>query len=77
MTLSPFPPASELASASWIKAAASNTSGGCVEVAHVGPWTVLRDSKNPDGPVHCFTSHEWACFLDGARNGEFDPPPGR
>jgi Domain of unknown function (DUF397) len=73
----PSPSAEELASARWIKAAASNTSQGCVEVAHIGPWTVVRDTKNPGGPVHCFTPHEWACFLDGARNGEFDRPPAR
>jgi hypothetical protein len=38
------------------------------------PGTVVRDSKNPDGPVHCYTPHEWACFLDGARAQEFDRP---
>jgi hypothetical protein len=45
-----------------------------VEVAHLESWTVVRDSKNPDGPVHCYTPLEWACFLDGARAGEFDRP---
>ena len=41
-------------------------------MAHLERWTVVRDSKNPGGPVHCYTPHEWACFLDGARAGEFD-----
>jgi len=41
-------------------------------VAHLERWTVVRDSKNPDAPVHCYTPHEWVCFLDGARAGEFD-----
>jgi hypothetical protein len=70
----PLPTPAELASARWVKATASNTSQGCVEVAHVQHWTVVRDTKNPGGPVHCYTPHEWACFLDGARNGEFDRP---
>jgi hypothetical protein len=30
------------------------------------------DSKDPDGAVHCYSPHEWTCFLDGARNGEFN-----
>jgi hypothetical protein len=62
----------ELAAAAWTKATASNGSEGCVEVAHLPHWTVIRDSKHPHGPVHCYTPHEWACFLNGARNGEFD-----
>jgi Domain of unknown function (DUF397) len=70
--LSPYPTPDELAQASWVKATASNGGSGCVEVAHLERWTVVRDSKNPGGPVHYYTSHEWACFLDGARAGEFD-----
>jgi len=70
--LPPYPDLGELAGADWFKATASNTSQGCVEVAHLEHWTVVRDSKNPDAPVHCYTPHEWACFLDGARAGEFD-----
>jgi len=57
-----------------LKASASNGGTGCVEVAHLTSWTVVRDSKNPDRPAHCYRPHEWACFLDGARSGEFDRP---
>jgi len=32
----------------------------------------VRDSKNPDGPILRYTSAEWAAWLDGAKNGEFD-----
>ncbi len=71
-SLPPYPDSAELAGASWFKATASNGSEGCVEVAHLERWTVVRDSKNPDAPVHCYTPHEWVCFLDGARAGEFD-----
>ncbi len=69
-----YPAPDELARAAWRKATASNGASGCVEVAHLESWTVVRDSKNPDGPVHCYTPHEWACFLNGARAGEFDRP---
>ena len=70
--LPPSPSPDELARAPWRKATASGGSQGCVEVAHLEHWTITRDSKNPDGPVHCYTPHEWACFLDAARAGEFD-----
>ncbi len=72
--LPPLPSAGQLARAVWFKATASNTSEGCVEVAHLDKWTVVRDSKNPGAPAHCYTPHEWACFLNGARSGEFDRP---
>jgi Domain of unknown function (DUF397) len=72
--LPPLPTPDELGRAAWFKAKASNGSQSCVEVAHLGSWTVVRDSKDPGGPVHCYTPHEWACFLDGARAGEFDRP---
>jgi hypothetical protein len=72
--LPPRPTPAELAQARWFKAQASNGGQGCVEVAHLQHWIVVRDSKNPGGPVHRYTPREWACFLDGARNGEFDRP---
>lgn len=69
-----YPTRAELEHAPWFKARASNTSQGCVEVAHLEKWTVVRDSKNPDEPVHCYTPYEWQCFLAGARSGEFERP---
>ena len=48
---------------------------GCVEVAITEGAIGLRDSKNHGhGPVLAFTEHEWACFIEGAKNGEFDLP---
>jgi hypothetical protein len=70
--LPPHPAPEELARAAWFKAVASNGSNTCVEVAHLENWTVVRDSKDPDGPVHCYTPRAWARFLDGVRSGEFD-----
>jgi hypothetical protein len=72
--LPPYPTPGELARASWFKATASNGGSGCVEVAHLDRWKVVRDSKNPRGPVLCCTPDEWASFLDRARSGEFDRP---
>ena len=46
-----YPDPAELAGASWFKATVSNGTEGCVEVAHLERWTVVRDSKDPGGPV--------------------------
>lgn len=71
--------------AKFIAARASGSNGGqCVEVA-VGPGSesavpvkagepsvvLVRDSKDPDGPVLSFTFAEWDAFLDGVVKGEF------
>lgn len=45
---------------------------GCVELAADGDSILLRDSKDPDGPVLQFTRHEIDAWLQGARAGEFD-----
>lgn len=55
----------------WKKSSASN-SGACVEVHRSGPSMRVRDSKDPAGPQLTFTAPEWAAFLVGARQGEFD-----
>jgi hypothetical protein len=63
----------ELTRARWFKASASDAANGCVEVAFLIDGAVaLRDSKDRDKPAHIYTAHEWACFLDGAKRGEFD-----
>lgn len=35
-------------------------------------WVLLRVAGDPEQRVLVFDRHEWECFLDGARNGEFD-----
>lgn len=35
-------------------------------------WVLMRVTGDPDHRVLVFDRHEWECFLDGARNGEFD-----
>lgn len=48
---------------------------GCVEVAYIGPDEIrLRDSKATAGPQLVFNDAEWAAFLAGVRDGEFDFP---
>ena len=63
----------------------SGDADGAIEVAFIpaaagtGPeagaateWILLRVAGDPDGRVLVYDRHEWECFLDGARNGEFD-----
>ena len=58
----------------------SGPGDGAIEVAFArgGPqaghaeWVLMRVAGDPDQRVLVFDRHEWECFLDGARNGEFD-----
>jgi hypothetical protein len=55
----------------WRKSSWSQMNG-CVEVAFLEGGVAVRDSKDRRGPVLRFTTDEWAAFLNGVRNGEFD-----
>jgi len=37
-----------------------------------GRLILMRDSKNPDGPVLALTEAEWRAFIAGVKDGEFD-----
>jgi hypothetical protein len=37
-----------------------------------GDWVLMRVAGDVGGRVLVFDRNEWVCFLDGARNGEFD-----
>jgi hypothetical protein len=37
-----------------------------------GDWVLMRVAGDPGGRVLVYDRDEWLCFLDGARNGEFD-----
>jgi len=60
----------------------SGRGDGAIEVAFArapdpktsgdGRWVLMRVTGDPDQRVLVFDRHEWECFLDGARNGEFD-----
>jgi hypothetical protein len=47
-------------------AAAGPGSAGCTE------WVLMRVAGDPDSRILVYDRHEWECFLDGARGGEFD-----
>jgi len=44
----------------------------CVEVGFVTAEVLMRDSKDPDGPILHFTTAEWNAFVSGVKAGEFD-----
>lgn len=47
--------------------------GGCVEVAPLPDGgAVVRDTKDRTREPLTFTGQEWADFIAGAKNGEFD-----
>ncbi|HSX02386.1 MAG TPA: DUF397 domain-containing protein [Candidatus Saccharimonadia bacterium] len=62
----------DLAQAQWRKSQLSGAIGNCVEVAFVDHHVAVRDTKDRDGGTLLFTQAEWAAFVGGVRNGEFD-----
>lgn len=63
----------DLSQAQWHKSTRSGSTGDCVEVAENLPGVIaVRDSKNPAGPALIFTPAEWAAFIDGVKDGEFN-----
>jgi hypothetical protein len=57
----------------------SSEGPGAIEVAFAWvageEWVLMRLGGDPAGRVSVFSRFEWDCFLDGARNGEFDGAP--
>jgi hypothetical protein len=55
---------------------------GSIEIAFVGvkpggaqdggEWVLMRVADDPARRVLVYDRFEWECFLDGAKNGEFD-----
>ncbi len=57
----------------WRKSRHSNPSGNCVEIAELPDGAIaIRNSRHPTGPALVCTRPEFAAFLAGARDGEFD-----
>jgi hypothetical protein len=56
----------------------SGDQADAIEIAIVGgtaggtQWVLMRVTGDPAGRVLVYDRHEWECFLDGAREGEFD-----
>jgi len=64
----------DMSDVAWITSRACNNSA-CVQVAHLaGGLVALRDSKDVSKPAHVFDGGEWAAFLAGVKNGEFELP---
>lgn len=58
----------------WFKSSASTGANNCVEVRFRTDGVDVRDTKQAGvGPVLQFTPEEWAAFVAGAHQGEFDP----
>jgi hypothetical protein len=58
----------------WRKSTYSGSNGGnCVEIAVLaGDGRVVRDSKDPGGPVLAFGPDDWRAFTVAIKAGEFD-----
>jgi Domain of unknown function (DUF397) len=63
----------DLAAQTWQR---SGEGDGAIEIAFVhaagAEWILMRVAGDPEQRVLVFDRNEWECFLDGARNGEFD-----
>jgi hypothetical protein len=59
----------------WTRSSACNTdqaTGNCLEVARCHAGEIhLRSSRDPGQYIHV-TNDEWAAFIEGCRQGEFD-----
>lgn len=60
----------QAASPSWKRSRRCDNSA-CVEVASERGEILVRDSKDPNGPVLRFSRQEWIAFADGLRAGDF------
>jgi len=57
----------------WMKSSRSTGNGACVEVK--SPATeavVVRDSKDPQGPVLTFAPEAWSAFVTDVDRGAYD-----
>ena len=64
----------DLAAQAWHR---SGRGDGAIEVAFAragngADWVLMRVAGDADQRMLVFDRHEWECFLDGARQGEFD-----
>ena len=66
----------DLGSLTWAR---SGDGDGSIEVAFPlsarwarGDWVLMRVAGDPAARILVFDRNEWECFIDGARNGEFD-----
>jgi Domain of unknown function (DUF397) len=58
----------------WRKSSHSEA-GNCVEVAYSADSVFVRDSKDPTGPVLCFSRLEWAALVSVMKLGNASRRP--
>jgi hypothetical protein len=56
----------------WRKTRRSANNGACVELAPVSGQILIRDSKDPNGPVIKYSGGSWRLFITAAKTGHFD-----
>jgi hypothetical protein len=56
----------------WRKSSYSSSSS-CFEMSRQADKVLVRDSKNPDGPVLSFDAEQFDAFIEAVKRGEFDP----
>ncbi len=57
----------------WRKSSRSNERDNCVEFAFPdAPGSLVRDSKDPNGPALALTAEGHAAFIEAVAQGEFD-----
>jgi hypothetical protein len=60
----------DVSSALWRTSSYSGNNGGaCVEAAAVPAAVLVRDSKDPHGPVLAFAARDWQRFADRIKSG--------
>ena len=64
-------PSMDLRDLTWRSSSICNNAN-CVEIAMLPGRILLRDGKNPAGPVLSFDATEWTHFLNSAKLGCFD-----
>lgn len=63
----------EMTGPAWVKSSLSLPGTNCVEVRPLTGGTVaMRNSRHPHGALLEYTRDEWAAFIGGVKNGEFD-----
>ena len=62
----------EIGGLQWRKARCSANNGACVEAALSNGRILIRDSKDPGGPILGYRSSAWRIFTSEARIGHYD-----
>ncbi|WP_326828635.1 DUF397 domain-containing protein [Streptosporangium sp. NBC_01810] len=60
----------DLSRVEWRTSSLSGSNGQCVQVAFLGEYVAVRDSKHPQGPTLIFRPSQWSVFISGLKSGE-------